>query len=93
MSWKSIILSILSLIITIGLLFATMFLFNVQIILGIIGIVLLIVLPLIIRYKALDAASGVVDRVFAKYIIPVATVIMGTMTVLMMIGVIPFPFQ
>lgn len=93
MSLKSLLLSILSLLITVGLLFGCVFLFSVQIILGIIGIVLLIIVPLVIRYKALDAAKGIVDTFFAKIIIPIVTVIIGAMAVMMIIGWIPFPFQ
>lgn len=93
MSWKSMGLSILSFVLTIGLLFGTTFLFMLNIVLGIIGIVLLIVIPLVIRNKALWAATGVVDKVFAKYLIPIVTVIMAAMSVMMIIGWIPFPFK
>lgn len=93
MSWKSLGLSILSLIITIGLLFACVFLFSMQAILGIIGIVLLVVIPIIIRHKALNEAKGIVDRVFAKFIIPIVTVLVGVISVFVILGLIPSPFQ
>lgn len=93
MSWKSLGLSILSLLVTVGLLFGTWFLFAANIVLGIIGIVLLIVVPIGIGIKALNEARGLIDRVFAKYIIPIVTLIVSAMSVMMIIGLIPFPFQ
>lgn len=93
MSWKSIGLSILSLVITIGLLFGTTFLFMIHYVLGIIGIILLIVVPLGIRHKALGEASGIIDKVIAKYIMPAATVIIAAIAVMIIIGWIPNPFQ
>lgn len=93
MSWKSLGLSILSLVITVGLLFGCCFLFAVHYVLGIIGIVLMLVVPLIIRHKAIVEARGLIDKVFAKFLVPIATVIVAAMAVMMIIGWIPFPFQ
>lgn len=93
MSWKSILWSILSLVITIGLLFGATFLFMVNIVLGIIGIVLIIVIPQITMRKARDEATGIIDKVIAKYILPTATVILGGIAVMIILGLIPSPFK
>lgn len=70
MSGKSILYSILSLILYIAFLIGTVFLFKMQFILGIVGIALLFI-PFKLQRKAIDEASGVFDKIFAKYIIPI----------------------
>ena len=69
MSKKSILLSILPLILYSGLIIATVFLFKVHFMLGVAGILSLFI-PLKIQRKAIDEASAKIDEVFAKYIIP-----------------------
>lgn len=93
MSWKSLGLSILSLVITIGLLFGSAFLFMIGPITGIIGIVLLIVIPQITLRNARDEATGIIDKVIAKYILPAVTVICGAIAVMIILGLIPSPFK
>jgi len=74
MSIKSILLSILSLILYVGILVGMVFMFKVHFMLGIVGIALLFI-PFKIQRKAIDEASGKFDTLFAKYIIPVILVI------------------
>lgn len=93
MSWKSIGLSILAIVVTIGLLFATTFLFMLNTVLGIIGIVILIVIPQILMRKARDEATGIIDKIIAKFIMPAANIICGAIVVMMLLGLIPFPFE
>lgn len=69
MSWKSVRLSIYSLLLFIGAVLGIIFLFKFNILLGFAGIVLLII-PAILQRKALDAADGIVDKVIAKFIVP-----------------------
>lgn len=70
MSVKSIIYSIIALILFLGIIVGDVFLFRVQIILGIAGI-LALALPALLSRKAISEASGVFDKVFAKYIVPI----------------------
>lgn len=93
MSWKSIGLSILSVVITVGLLFGTTYLFMIHVMLGVIGIVLLIVIPQFTMRKAMNSATGLIDNVIAKYIMPAVTIICAALTVMIILGLIPNPFQ
>ena len=70
MSKKSILLSILALILFVGFIVLMVFLFKVHFILGLAGIALLLI-PLKIQRKAIDEASGKLDEIFAKYIISI----------------------
>lgn len=69
MSKKSILLSVLALILSIGVIIGMVFLFKVHFMLGIAGILLLFI-PFKIQRKAIDEASGKFDEIFAKYIVP-----------------------
>lgn len=92
MSWKSLGFSIFTFVLTIGLLFVATFLFMVGPVLGIIGIVILIIVPQIMMRKALNMATGIIDIVVAKYIMPIAIIIVGSMAVMMILNIIPNPF-
>ena len=74
MSAKSIILSIVSLVLYVGILVGMVFMFKVHFMLGIVGIALLFI-PFKIQRKAINEASGKFDEIFAKYIIPVILVV------------------
>ena len=69
MSKKSILFSVLALILSIGVIIGMVFLFKVHFMLGIAGILLLFI-PFKIQRKAIDEASGKFDEIFAKYIVP-----------------------
>ena len=71
MSWKSIRFSIYTIILYCVLLFGVAFLFSINVVLGFVGVVLWIVIPMKIRNKAVDEASGVFDKILAKYIVPI----------------------
>ena len=70
MSFKSILLSILSLILFIAVVVGVVFLFKTQFILGFLG-ALLILIPIKLNRKAIDEANGNIDKAFAKYVVPV----------------------
>ena len=71
MSGKSIMLSVLSVLLFVGLLVATIFLFRIEWIVGVAGIVVMVFVPPIVVRKAYTAASGILDRLIAKFIVPV----------------------
>lgn len=76
MSWKSIALSILSLILFAAVMFGIVNIFKYNILFGFLGILLLMI-PAGLQRKALDEASGTFDRVFAKFIVPALAVAIG----------------
>jgi len=69
MSKKAIIFSLLALVLFVGILFAIVFMFQVHIVLGIVGIAALSI-PITLQYKAIAAASGTFDKLFTRFIIP-----------------------
>lgn len=76
MNWKSIALSILSLILFAAVMFGIVNIFKYNILFGFLGILLLMI-PAGLQRKALDEASGTFDRVFAKFIVPALAVAIG----------------
>ena len=74
MNGKSVFLSFLSVVLFVGVVFAIVFLFKFMIIAGIAGIVLLII-PVIVQRKALDASTGILDKLIAKFIVPALFVV------------------
>ena len=82
MSGKSIVYSILSVLLFAGLVVATVILFGINPILGIVGIVALLFIPAILTRKAKNAATGVLDNIIAKYIVP-ALDLVATVAVLL----------
>ena len=75
-SGKSIRFSIYSLLLTAAVLVGCVFLFKVHFLMVLIGIICLI-FPAKLQRKALDEASGTVDKIIAKYVVPaLAAVIM-----------------
>ena len=81
MNGKSILMSIFSVLLFVGVVLATVFLAKTNILLLIIGIVLLII-PEVMRRKALDQASGIIDNIVAKYIVPVLFVVLGFLAIM-----------
>ena len=70
MSGKSLLFSILSVLLFWGLLAVTVFLFAIYWILGILGIVMVLVIPAILVRKAIKSANGILDKLIAKYVVP-----------------------
>ena len=70
MSKKSLLLSILALVLYIGFIVGMVFLFKVQFILGLVGVLLLLI-PLKVQRKAIEETSGKLDEIFAKYVIAI----------------------
>lgn len=81
MNGKSILLSVLSVILFIAVVFAIVFLFKFNIIMGIAGFVLMII-PAIFQRKALQAASGFLDKLIAKFIVPILFVVLGFLSIM-----------
>ena len=83
-SWKSILYSILSVVLTAALLLADTFLFGIETILGIIGIVLILIVPGVMLRKAKREARGILDKLIALLIAPALILIVGFLTVMSM---------
>lgn len=81
MSGKSILLSILSVLLWIGTIFAIAFLFSFTLIAGIAGIVLLI-FPVILQRKAVSSATGILDKLIAKIIVPILCVVLAFLAIM-----------
>lgn len=84
MSGKSILYSILSILLFVGVVFAIVFLFKFHFLLGIAGFVLLII-PELVRRKAISASYGFFDKLIAKFVVPVLFVA-GAFLAIMAIG-------
>ncbi|MCH5153551.1 MAG: hypothetical protein J1F68_06345 [Clostridiales bacterium] len=82
MSIKSILYSVFAVLLAGGLLLLDVFLFGVQTILGIIGIVLILVVPGAMIRKANSEASGVLDKIIAKFIAPILILVVGFFVIL-----------
>ena len=65
-----------------GLLFLDVILFGIQTILGIIGIVLILVVPGALLRKAARNANGVLDRIIARFIAPLLILVVGFFTIM-----------
>ena len=83
MSKKSIFLSILSIILFAGVLVGIILLFKTHFMFVILG-VLLFAFPVILRNKAMDAASGTIDKIIAKYIVPILAVVLAFFAIMSM---------
>lgn len=75
MSKKSILLSILSLLLFAAVLVGIIFLFKTHFMFVIIGI-LLFFFPVMMQKKAIDAANGRIDAIIAKFVVPALAVAM-----------------
>jgi len=81
MSGKSIRFSIYSIVIFIAVVLGIIYLFKYNILMGVVGIVLLF-LPAKLQRIALDEASGKVDKIIAKYIVPGIAIILTLMAIM-----------
>ena len=70
MNWKSIRFSIYTILFFCGLLVCTVFLFQLDIMLGVFGIIALIVFAPMLAKRAVSEASGKIDKLVAKLITP-----------------------
>ena len=82
MSWKSFKFSLLAILLTAVLLFGDTFLFRINTVLGIVGIVLLLIVPGVFLRKAVRNASGAIDKLFAKVIAPLLILVVGFFTIM-----------
>ena len=82
MSLKSILYSVFAVLLAGGLLVADVVLFGIATILGIVGIVLILIVPGILLRKARNEASGVLDKIIAKFIAPILILVVGAFTIL-----------
>ena len=74
MSGKSIFLSVLSVILFCGVIVALIFIFKTQVLFVLPGL-LLFIIPVAVRNKALDCANGKIDTFFAKILVPTLAVV------------------
>ena len=74
MSKKSIMFSVLAMVLFVAVLFGIVNIFKIGVLFGILSIFLLI-LPVTLQRKALDEANGGFDKIFAKYIVPTFAVV------------------
>ena len=81
MSKKSLFLSFLAIILFCGVLVGIVFLFKTNVLMVLIGVVAFI-LPVYIQKKAIDSASGKVDGIIAKFVVPALAVLATLFTVL-----------
>ena len=86
MSWKSIKFSLLAVVLTAVLLFGDMFLFGINTVLGIVGIVLILVVPGTLLTKAKNRAEGPIDKLFAYVIAPILIILVGFFTIMGITG-------
>lgn len=79
MSFKSILFSILTIVVSAALFFVVAYMFAFNIILGIVGVILWGMVNVMLRHKALSEAIGLLDTLLAKYVVPIlgAFVIIG----------------
>ena len=82
MSWRSIKYSLLAVILTSALLVGDAFLFGINTILGIAGIVLLLIVHGMLIRKATREAAGLIDKLIAVLIAPVLIVLVGFFTIM-----------
>ena len=82
MSWKSFKFSLLAILLTAVLLFGDTFLFRINTVLGIVGIVLLLIVPGVFLRKAVRNSSGAIDKLFAKVIAPLLILVVGFFTIM-----------
>lgn len=82
MSWKSMLLSVLAMILFAGMLLGVVYLFMYYWVLGIVGVVLLAIFPRMLFRKAADAAVGPIDNLFAKVIAPILAAVFGAFFIL-----------
>ena len=75
MSGKSIFLSILAIVLFGGVLAALIMIFKTQALLVLPGL-LLFIIPVTVRNKALDCARGKVDTFMAKILVPILAVVL-----------------
>ena len=82
MSWRSIKYSILAVVLTAALLVGDTFLFGIETILGIIGIVLILIVPGALLRKADRNANGPLDKLFSRLIAPALILIVGFLVIM-----------
>ena len=81
MSIKSILLSILSIVLFVAVVFGIVLLIKTQFLFAIFGLFLFII-PVIVRAKAIDAASGKIDHAIAKFGVPAISVAIGFIAIM-----------
>ena len=70
MSWKSLLCSIFAVLLAGGFIYLDIVLFGIALILGIIGIVLTVAIPVTLIRKAIAESYGVADKLIAKIVAP-----------------------
>ena len=81
MSGKSIFLSILAVILFGGVVFALIMLFKTQALFVLPGL-LLFIIPVAVRNKAMDASRGKADEFIAKILVPILAVLIAFLAIM-----------
>lgn len=71
---KSIVLSVITVIAALGLTVATIFLFGVNLVLGIVGIVVTVAVVSALGTKANTTAGGLINKLIARVVMPLLIV-------------------
>ena len=79
---KSLLLSIFGLLLTVGLIFATVYMFIIYWLLGFVGIALIAIFPQMVFRKAANKAEGVITLLFAKWVAPIASAVIALFLIL-----------
>ena len=82
MSWRSFKFSLLAILLTSALLVGDAFLFGVETILGIVGIVAILVVPGFLLRKAVIKANGLLDKIIAMVVAPLLIIAVGFFTIM-----------
>ena len=91
MSVKSILCSVFGVLLFWGLLIVTIVLFTINIVLGVIGVIVLATVPAALLRTAVVSANGLISKLIAKVIAPLAAAIgFGIILLTFFLGYMPF---
>ena len=81
MNWKSLRFSLYAVLLFAAIMVGIVFLFKTHFLMVLIGVVVLI-FPAKLQRVALDEASGTIDKVIAKYIVPALAILLTFFTIM-----------
>ena len=81
MSWKSLRFSLYAVVLFAAVMVGIVFLFKTHFLMVLIGVVALI-FPAKLQRVALDEASGTIDKVIAKYVVPALAILLTFFTIM-----------
>ena len=81
MNWKSLRFSLYAVLLFAAIMVGIVFLFKTHFLMVLIGVVVLI-FPAKLQRVALDEASGTIDKVIAKYVVPALAILLTFFTIM-----------